>query len=88
MIKQLFNLVIANTVICQFRKSIIFLGLQQIIDQLGTDKSTYFAPPRPIIVNYLQAASIVLSQSTLLKLMRTLLHFHFSQCKMNTAHWE
>lgn len=69
------------------RKSIIFLGLQQI-DHLGTDKPTNFAPPRPIIVNNLQAASIVLSQSTLLKLMRTLLHFHFSQCKMNTAHWE
>ena len=45
MIKQLLNSVIAN------RRSII--RLRQIIDLLATDKSRYFAQPRPIIANYL-----------------------------------
>ena len=31
----------------------LILRLRQIIDQLATDKSPYFAQPRPIIVNYL-----------------------------------
>ena len=37
------------------RRSIIrlILRLRQIIDLLATDKSRYFAEPRPIIVNYL-----------------------------------
>ena len=37
------------------RRSIIclILRLRQIIDLLATDKSRYFAQPRPIIVNYL-----------------------------------
>ena len=55
MIKQLLN-----SVITKYRdfsvshRSIICLSLQlqQIIDLLTTDKSLYFAQPRPIIVNY------------------------------------
>ena len=37
------------------RRSIICLSLRlrQIIDLLSTDKSRYFAQPRPMIVNYL-----------------------------------
>ena len=37
------------------RTSVIYLSLRlwQIIDLLATDKSQYFAQPRPIIVNYL-----------------------------------
>ena len=55
MIKQLLYPVIAKyrdlSVSC---RSIICLSLrlQQIIDLLATDKSRYFAQPRPIIVNY------------------------------------
>ena len=56
MIKQLLNSVI--TKYCDLsvsRRSIICLRLRlrQIIDLLATDKSRYFAQPRPIIVNYL-----------------------------------
>ena len=56
MIKQLLNSVIAKyydlSVSC--RSIIIGLSLQlwQIIDLLATDKSQYFAQPRPIIVKY------------------------------------
>ena len=53
MIKQLLNLAIAKY--CDLsvaRRSIICLCLRhrQIIDLLATDKSRYFAQPRPIIV--------------------------------------
>ena len=55
MIKQLLNSVIAKyrdlsvasgSIICRSRR------LRQIIDLLATDKSRYFAQPRPITVNY------------------------------------
>ena len=56
MIKQLLNSVIAKyRDLSVSRSSIICLSLRlrQIIDLLATDKSRYFAQPRPIIVNYL-----------------------------------
>ena len=56
MIKQLSNSVIAKYCdLSMSRRSIICLSLRlrQIIDLLATDKSQYFAQPRPIIVNYL-----------------------------------
>ena len=55
MIKQLLNSVIAKyldlsvsrgSIICRSRR------LRQIIDLLTTEKSRYFAQPRPILVNY------------------------------------
>ena len=55
MIKQLLNSVIAKyrdlsvspgSIVC------LSLRLRQIIDLLTTDKSRYFAQPRPIIVKY------------------------------------
>ena len=55
MIKQLLNSIIVKyrdlsvsrrSIICRSRR------LRQIIDLLATDKSRYFAQPRPIIVNY------------------------------------
>ena len=55
-IKQLLNAVIAKhcdlSVSC---RSVICLSLRlrEIIDLVATDKSRYFAQPRPIIVNYL-----------------------------------
>ena len=55
MIKQLSNSVIAKYCdLSMSRRSIICLSLRlrQIIDLLATDKSQYFAQPRPIIVNY------------------------------------
>ena len=55
MIKQLLNSVIAKyRDLSVSRRSIICLSLRlrQIIDLLATDKSQYFAQPRPIIVNY------------------------------------
>ena len=55
MIKQLLNSVIAKyRDLSVSRRSIICLSLRlrQIIDLLATDKSRYFAQPRPIIVNY------------------------------------
>ena len=55
MIKQLLNSVIAKyRDLSVSRRSIIclILRLRQIIDLLATDKSRYFAEPRPIIVNY------------------------------------
>ena len=54
MIKQLLNPVIAkHRDLSVSRRSIICLRLRprQIIDLLATDKSRYFAQPRPIIVN-------------------------------------
>ena len=39
-----------NSVIAKYRD---FLMSLQIIDLLATDKSQYFAQPRPIIVNWL-----------------------------------
>ena len=54
MIKQLLNPVIAkHRDLSVSRRSIICLSLRprQIIDLLATDKSRYFAQPRPIIVN-------------------------------------
>ena len=56
MIKQLLNSVIAKyRDLSVSRRSIICLSLRlrQIIDLLATDKSRYFAQPRPIIVYYL-----------------------------------
>ena len=56
MIKQLSNSVIAKYCdLSMSRRSIICLSLRlrQIIDLLATDKSQYFAQPRPIIVKYL-----------------------------------
>ena len=55
MIKQLLNSVIAKyRDLSVSRRSIICLSLRlrQIIDLLATDKSRYFAQPRPIIANY------------------------------------
>ena len=54
------SIVILNSVIAKYRdlsvsrRSIICLSLRlrQIIDLLATDKSRYFAQPRPIIVKY------------------------------------
>ena len=53
--KQLLNSVIAKyRDLSVSRRSIICfsLRLRQIIDLLATDKSRYFAQPRPIIANY------------------------------------
>ena len=53
--KQLLNSVIAKyRDLSVSRRSIICLSLRlrQIIDLLATDKSRYFAQPRPIIANY------------------------------------
>ena len=55
MIKQLLNSVIAKyRDLSVSRRSIICLSLRlrQITDLLTTDKSRYFAQPRPIIANY------------------------------------
>ena len=55
MIKQLLNSVIAKyRDLSVSRRSFIYLSLRprQIIDLLATDKSRYFAQPRPMIVNY------------------------------------
>ena len=43
------------------RRSIICLSLRlrQIIDLLATDKSQYFAQPRPIIVNYFSMRRVI-----------------------------
>ena len=55
MIKQLLNsgIVKYRRDLSVSRRSIICLSprLRQIIDRLATDKSRYFAQPRPIIVN-------------------------------------
>ena len=56
MIKQLLNSVFAKyRELSVARRSIICLCLRhrQIIDLLSTDKSRYFAQPRPIVDNYL-----------------------------------
>ena len=62
MIKQLSNSVIAKYCdLSMSRRSIICLSLRlrQIIDLLATDKSQYFAQPRPIIVNYHCSQSLI-----------------------------
>ena len=59
MINQLLNSIIAKyRDLSMSRRSIICLSLRlrQIIDLLATDKSRYFAQPRPIIVNSWYAA--------------------------------
>ena len=56
MIKQLLNSVIAKYGDLSVSRRLIIclsLRLRQIIDLLATDKSRYFAQPRPIIVKYL-----------------------------------
>ena len=59
MIKQLLNSVIAkHRDLSASRRSIICLS--RIIDLLTTDKSRYFAQPRPIIVNYFAAEYITI----------------------------
>ena len=61
MIKQLLNSVIAKyRDLSVSRRSIICLSLRlrQIIDLLATDKSRYFAQPRPIIANYYTLRSL------------------------------
>ena len=62
MIKQLLNSVIAKYHdLSVSRRSIICLSLRlrQIIDLLATDKSRYFAQPRPIIINYSTSIKII-----------------------------
>ena len=64
MIKQLLNSVITKYHdLPVSRRSIICLSLRlrQIIYLLATDKSRYFAQPRPIIVNYLLRTEITKS---------------------------
>ena len=64
MIKQLLNSVIAKyRDLSVSRRSIICLSLRlrQIIDLLATDKSRYFAQPRPIIANCLQKEAQTIS---------------------------
>ena len=50
------------------RRSIISYSLRprQIINPLATDKSRYFARPRPIIVNYYMASSLEVNLSVLI----------------------
>ena len=75
MIKQLLNSIIAKyrdlSVSC---RSIICLSLRlrQIIDLLATDKSRYFAQPRPIIVNYYSFK--IFSRFWLVKTTRIIYH--------------
>ena len=59
MIKQLLNSGIAKYRDLS-RRSIIYLSLRlrQIIYRLATDKSRYFAQPRPIIVNNYSAEQL------------------------------
>ena len=60
MIKQILNSVTTTyRDLPVSRTSIISrsLRLRQIIDLLATDKSRYFAQPRPIIVSYLETYS-------------------------------
>ena len=61
MIKQLLNSVIEKyRDLSVSRRSIICLSLRlrKIIDLLATDKSRYFAQPRPIIVNYFSVGTL------------------------------
>ena len=54
MIKQLLNSVIAkyrDLPVCRTSIFCLSLWLRQITDLLATDKSRYFAQPRPIILN-------------------------------------
>jgi hypothetical protein len=62
MIKQLLNSVLAKyRDLSVARRSIICLCLRhrQIIDLLATDKSRYFAQPRPIIDKYRKDNKVV-----------------------------
>ena len=62
MIKQLLNSVIAKyRDLSVSRRSIICLSLRlwQIIDLLATDKSQYFAQPRPIIANCFVGGALI-----------------------------
>ena len=52
MIKQLLNSVIAKYRDLSVSRRSIICRLRQIIGLLATDKSRYFARPRPIIPNY------------------------------------
>ena len=64
MIKQLLNSVLAKyRDLSLARRSIICLCLRRIIDLLATDKSRYFAQPRPIIDKYAQALDFALDIS-------------------------
>ena len=52
MIKQLLTLIFEKyRDLSVSRRSIIYLNLWQIIDLLATNKSRYFAQPRPLIVH-------------------------------------
>ena len=62
MITQLLNSVFAKYRDLRVsRRSItgFSLRLRQIIDLLATDKSRYFAQPRPIIVNWFEACVVI-----------------------------
>ena len=78
MIKQLLNSVITKyrdlPVSC---RSIICLSLRlrQIIDMLATDKSRYFAQPRPIIVKHMLYNKSVIPNSIWLKRIITSMFF-------------
>ena len=66
-IKQLLNSVIAKyRDLSVSRRSIICLSLRlwQIIDLLATDKSRYFAQPRPITAKYFQQLCIYINPTT------------------------
>ena len=70
MIKQLSNSVIAKYCdLSMSRRSIICLSLRlrQIIDLLATDKSQYFAQPRPIIVKYWWIFSAIIHTSVIME---------------------
>ena len=70
MIKQLLNSVIAKyRDLSVSRRSIICLSLRlrQIIDPLATDKSRYFAQPRPIIANYFNVLLLLLLLLNIIK---------------------
>ena len=80
MIKQLSNSVIAKYCdLSMSRRSIICLSLRlrQIIDLLATDKSQYFAQPRPIIVNYQLRVFMLPALNTVRKLHYYKLAFPF-----------
>ena len=65
MIKQLLNSIITKySDLSVSRRSIICLSLRlrQIIDLLATDKSRYFAQPRPVIVKYHTGPSLALAE--------------------------
>ena len=93
MIKQLLNSVIAKY--CDLsvsRRSIICLSLRlrQIIDLLATDKSWYFAQPRPIIANYYSFKILPqfwMAKSTCIILHNQLLMTKFGRLFCFTRKW-